>query len=73
MVLKFWNVEFFGTTTSFHEIINFKFTYGIVEFVVINVVIGYDVPLRLWKKNNREYKQKCKKHKNKKEKTAKTM
>ena len=26
-----------------------KLTYGIVEFVVINVVIGYDVPLRLCK------------------------
>ena len=25
-----------------------KLTYGIVEFVVINVVIGNDVPLRLW-------------------------
>ena len=27
-----------------------KLTYGIVEFVVMNVVIGYDVPLRLCKK-----------------------
>ena len=49
-------MDIFAISTSFNfgnliiNLVLMKLTYGIVEFVVINVVIGYDVPLRLCKK-----------------------
>ena len=49
-------VDIFAISTSFNfgnliiNLVLMKLTYGIVEFVVIYVVIGYDVPLRLCKK-----------------------
>ena len=41
---------FATSTIKVISLLRMKLTYGIVEFVVINVVIGYDVPLRLCKK-----------------------